>query len=570
MKSNSWVQLALYQYRRQALLAILLAVVTAVSAAMLMFTSGYLIDFAARMPVFAAIYVPVVLTRLFGVSRPVAQYLERLVSHNWVLHYTSVLRQKLFLKLQAQSHTDRPVGEGLALLAEDVGNLQNYFLRSLLPTVVAGVLALLLSLASGHFAWQDGLVMALLLIAQLIGLPIIGKMRAAKQTQAAEVSLHDAYVGVDDAILGQRDWVLRHDAAGFVAQATHAWQRYANHHAHLVAQTGRRQLLSQLWFSLLPLALLIGASLHLTQTPSLANWVGAVVLVIFPLAEPLMAGGEGVVFETGNTAKFERLAALEATAKPNVDQQVLPPDFTALTLQQVGYTYPQAEQPILKSVTLTLHRGEKVALLGTSGVGKTTILDLIQGHLTPSHGQVQIDGVDVGHYQNQISVLPQAPFLFNTTIKANLRLAKPHASDAELWAALKQVHLAELVQKLPQRLDTALQEAGLGLSGGERQRLAIAQILLQNRPLVVLDEPTVGLDPSLERDLIDTIFTVLQSRTIIWVTHHLQGVQAMDQVVFLADGAVALQGSPSQLLKTSAYYQELVKLDAGWQSWMHG
>ena len=571
MHQNNWVRLAMHQYRRQALLAIALATLTAISAALLMFTSGYLIDFAARMPVFAAIYVPVVLTRLFGITRPVAQYLERLVSHNWVLHYTSVLRQKLFRKLQVKSA--RPVGEGMALLAEDVGKLQNYFLRSLLPTIVAGVLAMILSLLAGYFAWQDVFVMALLVAGQLAGLPIAFKLRQTATIHAADQALHQAYVGVDDAILGQRDWVLSHSEAGFVATASNAWQDYQRLHTRLTHQTQLRQLLSQLWFLLLPLVLLIWVSAHLTQTPSLANWVGAVVLVIFPLAEPLMAGGDGVVSMVGDDAKFERLQALDQTPLVQTATKPWPIDFHALQIDHVGFTYPQAEQTILKSISFNVTRGQKVAILGTSGVGKTTLLDLLQGQLTPTKGQITVDGVPISTYQDQqhpaFSVLPQAPFLFNTSIKANLLLAKPNSSDEELWQVLSQVKLADLVRSLPQGLETPIQEAGLSLSGGEKQRVAIAQILLQQQPLVILDEPTVGLDPVLERDLLATIFDVLQKQTVIWVTHHLQGVQAMDQVVFIASGQVKRLGNPQTLLATDPDYQALINLDSGWASWMH-
>ncbi|WP_407892376.1 thiol reductant ABC exporter subunit CydC [Lacticaseibacillus sp. N501-2] len=571
MHQNNWVRLAMHQYRRQALLAIALATLTAISAALLMFTSGYLIDFAARMPVFAAIYVPVVLTRLFGITRPVAQYLERLVSHNWVLHYTSVLRQQLFRKLQVKSA--RPVGEGMALLAEDVGKLQNYFLRSLLPTIVAGVLAVILSLLAGYFAWQDVFVMALLAAGQLAGLPIAFKLRQTATIHAADQALHQAYVGVDDAILGQRDWVLSHSEAGFVATASNAWQDYQRLHTHLTRQTQLRQLLSQLWFLLLPLVLLVWASAHLTQAPSLANWVGAVVLVIFPLAEPLMAGGDGVVSMVGDDAKFERLQALDQTPLVQTATKPWPTEFHTLQIDHVGFTYPKAEQAILKSISFNVTRGQKVAILGTSGVGKTTLLDLLQGQLTPTKGQITVDGVPISTYQDQqhpaFSVLPQAPFLFNTSIKANLLLAKPNASDEELWQVLTQVKLADLVRNLPQGLETPIQEAGLSLSGGEKQRVAIAQILVQQQPLVILDEPTVGLDPVLERDLLATIFDVLQKQTVIWVTHHLQGVQAMDQVVFIASGQVKRLGNPQTLLATDPDYQALINLDSGWASWMH-
>ncbi|MGO3611045.1 MAG: ATP-binding cassette domain-containing protein, partial [Enterococcus sp.] len=121
----------------------------------------------------------------------------------------------------------------------------------------------------------------------------------------------------------------------------------------------------------------------------------------------------------------------------------------------------------------------------------------------------------------------------------------------------------ELVEKLPEGLETMVDEAGLRFSGGERQRMALARILLQEVPIILLDEPTVGLDPVTEQALIDTFFNQLQDKTIIWITHHLQGIDAMDQVIFIEDGKLTMQGSPSELRKTNSHYRKLQQIDKG-------
>jgi ATP-binding cassette subfamily C protein CydC len=160
-------------------------------------------------------------------------------------------------------------------------------------------------------------------------------------------------------------------------------------------------------------------------------------------------------------------------------------------------------------------------------------------------------------------VIHQTPYLFHTTIANNLRIGNEAATEEALWQVLARVGLKELVESLPEGLETMVDEAGLRFSGGERQRLALGRILLQEAPIILLDEPTVGLDPVTEQALIDTFFHELQEKTVIWITHHLQGIDAMDQVIFIEDGRLTMKGSPEELQRTNAHYQKLKQIDKG-------
>lgn len=162
-----------------------------------------------------------------------------------------------------------------------------------------------------------------------------------------------------------------------------------------------------------------------------------------------------------------------------------------------------------------------------------------------------------------MGTIQQDTYLFNDTLHNNLRIGNPQASDGEIEDAFEQVGLKRLLYQLEQGLDTLVDEAGLRFSGGERQRIALARVLLQDAPLVVLEEPTVGLDPATERQVLNTIFSALQGRTIVMVTHHLAGTEEMDRVVFLGDGHLALDGTPAELEQTNAFYRSLCEADAG-------
>ena len=205
--------------------------------------------------------------------------------------------------------------------------------------------------------------------------------------------------------------------------------------------------------------------------------------------------------------------------------------------------------------------------MGPSGIGKTTILQLILGDLTPTAGEIKINDYDIAqiqeHRQKLFSVLNQKPFLFNTTLMNNVRLGNEGKSDIEVKQALERVGLKDLVESLPDKYNTLVGENGSRFSGGEQERIALARILLQDAPIVLLDEPTVGLDPITENDLLETFFSVLKDKTIIWVTHHLQGVNHVDKVVFMNSEEIEMQGAPKDLYQSNEHFKELYQMDQG-------
>ena len=569
-KHDQWVRPDLKRYRGLLTWSLILGVLTFFCAGALMFTSGFLIDKSATKPLFAAIYVVVVLTRAFGIGRPVFQYVERLTSHDWVLRITSHLRKKLYTVLE----TDAPfiqehhqTGDILNLLADDIGHLQNLYLRAVFPTVVAGLVSILATILLGWFDWKFALWILLLLIVQVILLPwwsyLMEKRHQLQQKKLSQA----AYVGMTDAVLGLSDWVIGQREQDFLATATTAAQDLAQDKRRSRRFGFSRDFWLQALFLLLPLSLLVWTNLYWTGSQALANWVGAFVLVVFPLNQTFNGVSQGVSELPGYNDSIQHLNSLAPVERQLPAQLPAPATVTDLTLQSVRFQYNATSEWLLNGIDLTLHRGDKVALLGPSGMGKTTLLQLILGDLTPNTGHVQLNGQDVLQYQDHraqiFAVLDQKPFLFQTSIANNVRLGNENASDAEVLAALDAVQLLPLIKRLPAGIDTPMAEAGFGFSGGEQQRLALARIMLQQAPIVLLDEPTVGLDPQTEQALIETIFDVLQDRTVLWITHHLQGVQHVDRVLFLEDGQLAMDGAPATLYAENERYRHLYALDAG-------
>ena len=216
---------------------------------------------------------------------------------------------------------------------------------------------------------------------------------------------------------------------------------------------------------------------------------------------------------------------------------------------------------------LDIKEGEKIAILGRSGSGKSTLASLLRGDLKASQGEITLGGADVSIVgdciSNYIGVIQQAPYLFNTTLLNNIRIGNQDASEEDVWKVLERVGLKEMVTDLSDGLYTMVDEAGLRFSGGERHRIALARILLKDVPIVILDEPTVGLDPITEQALLRVFMKELEGKTLVWITHHLKGIEHADRILFIENGQLELEGSPQELSQSSQRYRQLKAADDG-------
>jgi ATP-binding cassette subfamily C protein CydC len=236
-----------------------------------------------------------------------------------------------------------------------------------------------------------------------------------------------------------------------------------------------------------------------------------------------------------------------------------------LQLEHVKFAYEEEGANSVDGVSIDIPQGKRIAVIGRSGAGKSTLLKLIQGALEPMEGSVMINdraAVDYGEeIPRLISVLNQSPHLFDTTVANNILLGRPEASEEEILQAAEQARMGELIASLPEGLNTPMRETGQRFSGGEQQRIALARVLLQNTPVLILDEPTVGLDPRTERALLSTIFQATSGESLIWVTHHLVGAEHMDEIIFMEHGRIIMRGTHAELMEREPRYRNLYNLD---------
>ena len=556
---------------------ITLGVLTAFSASALMFTAGYLISKSATHPYnILLVYIPVLLTRCFGIARPVFRYAQRLASHQWVLKMTSKLRLRLYNQVEKSgifySETFKS-GKLLSMLTEDIGQLQNLYLRTVFPGLVALSLYFICVVMAGFVSLKLALILFVLIgNLQFLfpALTLAFQGQALVRRKRLRTSLYER---ITDNIFGAGDFVISGQKQEFVGNFSQEQEQLNVLEDYLQKQGRTRKLWLEAVFLLVVLGVIIFSGEFFMDMDD-KNWIAAFVLAVFPLADTFVPLSTSTLEYAAHKKSIDDLEALPEPV--STDQYKVLSEQERLSLEQsnnlplnitdLTFSYEDGKQ-LLEGLNLAVSKGQKLCILGRSGSGKSTLLKLIEGQLKAASGQVEIFGenmeaVDLGQ-SRLVGVLNQTPWIFNTSIFNNLRLGNSQLTEEGCVQLLKLVGLEEKIKSLPEGIHTVADEGGKNFSGGEAQRIALARILAMDAPIILLDEPTVGLDPITENQLLEMIFALLKDKTIVWVTHHLNGINHMDKVVYLRDGKVSFEGSPQQLLLENVFFKKLYAVDMG-------
>jgi ATP-binding cassette, subfamily C, bacterial CydC len=576
--------LALAGPRRWRLLAAAAAGAAATGCGIaLLATSGFLLARASQHPSIVAISVAVVAVRGLSVGRAVFRYLERLGTHDVAFRVLAQIRVAVYRRLEQLAPAGLAAfrsGDLLARLISDVDATQDLFIRGLAPPLTAalagaGAVTAVLLIA----APAAGLLAAGLLAAG-VAVPWLAARAARRAAQRTAAARGELAVAVTDALAGAAE------LHAFGATAV-ALRRAADADAELTRLARRTAMASGLGTGLTALA--AGATLWAVLLLGVAvtgdGGLGRVPLAVIALTA--LAAFEAVsalpaaALQLGQSATAARRVTAVLDAPEPVTEPARPADLATVLASAAGVTaalrgvsvaYRAGGPLALGGVDLELVPGRCVALVGPAGAGKSTVAAVLLRFVDVSAGQATLHGVDLERLRGDdvrsvVGGLTQDAHLFDTTIRGNLLVGAPGATDAELAGALERVRLLEWARSLPDGLGTSVGARGARLSGGQRQRLALARVLLADPAVLVLDEPTAHLDPAARAELAADLVAVAAAdgRATLLITHDLAGLDQVDEVVVLADGLVAERGTDAELRAAGGMYSRMLRASGtGW------
>lgn len=555
-------------------LSVLLGALTVGSSIGLLATSAYLISAAALQPSIADVNVAIVGVRFFGITRGLFRYLERLVSHNLTFRLLARLRTWFYAALVPLAPARLLAfhsGDLLGRITADVATLEDFYVRALAPPLVAVVITATMIVFMGAYAGQLAVALLLFLLLAGLGLPLAIRLAGKKPGRALIAARAALQVHLVDGILGMAE-LLAYGRSGTLQQEVRLWGAglaavekrmgwIAAGHAGLSLLLSNGAMVAILW---LAIPLVTAGQIAGVSLAGLA----LATLAAFEAVQPLPLAAQHLESSAQAAARlFEIVDAKPAVVDPPAPRP-LParaPSGLDLAVRDLTFRYGDQAPPALDHVSFDLPAGKWLAVVGPSGAGKSTLAHLLLRFWEVDQGHILLAGHELHSYRQLavrrlLGVIAQQTTLFNASIRDNLRVANPHADEAELRAAVRRARLAPFVESLPGGLETRIGERGLQISGGQRQRLAIARVLLQDPPFLILDEPTANLDPVTERDVLESIFAYAQDRSLLLITHRLVGLERMDEILVLDRGRVVERGRHGHLLAAGGLYRRLWEL----------
>lgn len=572
MTTDSLIVKDVKNNKSQMSLIIILGLLSVISGAALMYVSGFLISKSSlKIGNILMLQVPTVLTRTFSLSQSVFSYIQRLVSHDLVLKIIEKMRSKVYVILEPMALRLKKTyksGDLLGLISEDIEHLQNVYLKSIFPSIISLLLYVIFITVMFGYDVSYAILATLFGVFIIFVIPFISLIVTRNNLAIMKNSKYELYKDFTNAIFGISDLVSANKEEDFIKD-------YRSKEDILLKKEHKTKLFIHIREVIIQI---LAASVALFMVYSCRNmiinntienvYIASFCMVTLSVLSVVVMTGEAISQIPAYQVSIDRVKQFYKSEEniSNVDLEKEDSDYI-IEVNNLKFSYDD-KTSVLNGIDLKVKRGEKIAILGRSGVGKSTLIKVLTGTYTNYTGDISILGYKPNEklLGSKISLLNQKPYLFDMTIKENIELSvlDDNYKELDIEDSLEKVQIKNLIDELPNKLNTSVYESGGRFSGGERQRLAFARTLIQNNELLLLDEPTVGLDPKTEKELLKTIFDNSKDKTILWITHHMNSIENMDRIIFIKDGKIEMQGSHEELYRTNSKYRQLYDLDMGY------
>jgi ATP-binding cassette subfamily C protein CydC len=556
------------------LLGALLSVITVLANISLLAISGWFITLmaiAGTTGITVNYFTPAAIIRFLAIVRTAGRYAERMLTHRATFNALAYLRHYFYQQLEPllpYYQIDLRSGDLLARLQQDIDNLDNFYLRVLLPIFVVlisvPIVCYALALFSTTIAWF--MLSALLVVA--IVLPAISYFTSktlAKEKTRLESHLTETLVNGISAIKTLLVYQVGTSYQRSIASIT---KQYYDIRYKLVKINAALNALIFLFIHLSALACLFILLPSLATGEVDSKSLVAIILLVLVSFETVSSMPLALQLLPQSLASAARLFAIIDKDKP-VEVGTRQMQQGDIHFDNFTFYYPEQTKSSLTEITLSIKKGEKVAIVGASGAGKSTLVNLLMGFWPTGDGvnagKISIAGDDLSQLnqaslRENIALMSQQGHIFDASIADNLRLAKSDVTNEEMRNACAQVNLLTFIDSLPNDFNTWLGSTGVGLSGGQVQRLQIAQILLRSAKVLILDEPTKGLDRHNEEVVMENLLAhvIDQQKSLLLITHQPLMLQQMDKIIVMEQGKITAQGSHNELINSNDYYQTLL------------
>jgi ATP-binding cassette subfamily B protein len=482
----------------------------------------------------------------------------------WVMND---LRVRVFTQLQRLSldfYTGEKAGVIMTRMTSDIENLQQLLQDGLVQFAIQGLTMVVVTVVLFTFDVRLALITVVLVVPILTVLSLWFHRASSKGYVRVRDNIANVLADLSESLQGVR-----------IVTAHNRQRHNTEHHRQVTGryydtnvQTGRINSIygpstqvvgvaGQLALLAIGAGMVADGQLTIGELVAFLLYLGAFFQPIQQLVQLYNTYQQG----QSSITKLKALLGTDPDVREAADAVDLPPVEGEITFDDVTFGY-LPDHPVISGVSLDIRPGETVAFVGPTGAGKSTLAKLVTRFYDPTAGQVRIDGHDlrgvrIESLRRQLGVVPQEPFLFAGPLRDNIRFASPDASDEEVWAALRAVGLVEVVERMPQGLDTIVQERGQSLSSGERQLVALARAFLAQPRVLVLDEATSNLDLQSETKIEDALDVLLEGRTAILIAHRLSTAMKADRIVVVDEGRIVEVGSHDELVAAGGKYTQM-------------